>query len=179
MLYKKALESSPLWIRMPGTPFTMVGNGTHYERLPGMNDWASRDLITRMAKGINQNTPVTELQQVEGERGRNEAVGYGVGAGLVAGGLTSRVVGGEKVWTPFKDVLKKGVTRDTLRGLAKIPNVYKALPLVGAGLGAAYTYNNWHNKKNDRINQAGDVAKGLLIERVLQNKKLVDAQLTL
>lgn len=161
-------EGSPVWVRIPGTPFTMIGSSTRYERLPGMIEWAPTDVITRVGKGLAKDYPPNFLAEQEGERGLlKNLVGGGV-AGTTAGLLGGRLLGGEASLSPVFNLWKKGLSGQTLRNLKNVPLPMKLAPLLGAGLGLAAGKRVWESGKKERENQAKEVSKGLLAEQVLQ-----------
>jgi len=166
---------APVWVHIPGTPLTLPGRQTQFDRLPGMTDWAPQPVISRVAQGLQKNTPLEEIAKNEGEQGIGKAVGAGLLGGGVAGTLAGRLFSGEAGTAPLKDVLKKGITAASLRGLRNIPKGMLALPLLGAGGGTALGLALWQGNKANREQQAQDVARGLLTERILQRHQLREA----
>jgi len=178
MLTKEALDKHGLavWTRVPGTPFTLPGSPTIRERLPGMTDWATRDMISRMAKGLEsgEQTPA-ELAEQEAQEGKAQTMGLGAAAGLTGGTVAGRLAGGEAAMQPLFDIYKKGINRQTLAGLSKIPMAMRLLPLLGLGAGAYLGKREWEKGKEPRRQQALGVSKGLLAERILQSNALNEA----
>jgi hypothetical protein len=178
MLTKEAQEKLGLavWTRVPGTPFTLPGSPTIRERLPGMTDWAPRDMISRMAKGLEAGEATPEqLAHEEAMRDRNKTMAIGGAAGLTGGSVAGRLAGGEAAVSPFMDIYKKGINKQTLKGLSKIPAAMRLLPLLGLGAGAYLGKQKWEEGQDDRRQQALGVSKGLLAERVLQSNALNQA----
>ncbi len=163
---------SPVWIRVPGTPFTLLGSPTKYERLPGMTEWAPRPVVERVGKGLQQKIDPGVLAQQEGERGLPWTLGKGGIGGLTAGALAARLSGGEASVAPFKEMLSKGLSRETLKGLKNLPRAAKILPLAGAGAGLLGGAAYWQGGRGGRTQQAEEVAKGLLSEKILQTKDI-------
>jgi hypothetical protein len=178
MLTKEAREKHgfAVWTRVPGTPFTLPGSPTIRERLPGMTGYAPREVITRMAEGLakGEKTPM-ELAESEALRDRAGMTGLGGLAGFTGGSMLGRLLGGEAAVSPFLDIAKKGVTKQTLQGLAKIPTAMKILPFLGLGAGALIGQKHWEKGINPRREEALQVSKGLLAERVLQSNALSEA----
>lgn len=165
----------PLWLRVPGATVPITGAPPPYERLPGMTEWAPREMVEDVAKGLRGGQDVEEIAQ---EQSRKGLLGNAAMAGLTGtfgGVLGGRLVGGEKAWEPFKGVLSEGFTPSALRGLKKIPLPMKLLPLAGAGLGIGLATKNWSEQAPHRQKQTYDVARGLLAERVLQRDSLREA----
>ena len=172
---KMAQQGAPVWIRVPGTPFTLPGAPTRYERLPGMSEWAPRDVVERMGKGLSQDVPAEYLAERESQKGLpGSLIGGGI-AGGTGGALVGRLAGGEAVTAPVKDLLSGGITKRTLRGLKDVPRVGKVAPLVGAGLGLLGGASLWSGTKGVRRQQAKEVARGLLSEQILQQSALQQA----
>lgn len=166
----------PMWIHVPGTPVTLPGETTQYERLPGMTDWAPRDVVSRVGKGIAQDKNIQDIAEQEAQRGLLRTTATGAAGGLLGGAMLSRLVGGEAVAAPFKEILKRGISKDTLRGLGHLPRVAKILPLLGLGIGTAAGAGNWAQGRDARRSQAKAVGKGLLSEQILQQHQLNQAR---
>lgn len=178
MLTKEALDKHGLavWTRVPGTPFTLPGSPTIRERLPGMTEWAPRDMISRMAQGLEQGELSPEqLAEAEAQRGQPGTMGFGAAAGLTGGGVLGRLAGGEAAIQPLKEIYRKGVSGQTLRGLGKLPAAMKILPLLGLGAGAVLGKRHWEQKQPEQRQKALGVSKGLLAERILQSNALREA----
>ena len=178
MLTKEALDKHGLavWTRVPGTPFTLPGSPTIRERLPGMSDWAPRGMISRMSKGLDtgEQTP-EQLAEIESQRDEGKTTAIGGAAGLTGGSVLGRLLGGDAAVAPFKDLYAKGINKQTLKGLSKIPMAMKLLPLLGLGAGAYAGHKVWSGKQDENKQQALDVSKGLLAERLLQSNALTHA----
>jgi hypothetical protein len=168
-------EGVAVWTHVPGTPFTLPGSPTIKERLPGMTEWADRDMIQRVAKKLKSGGDVEDVAGEEAQEGQGKALGIGAAAGSVGGGLLGRLLGGKKVFEPFKDIGRKGLSGRTLSALSKIPTAAKILPLVGAGAGGYLAHQKWQKGADKREQQALDVSKGLLAERVLQQSAINQA----
>lgn len=178
MLTKEALDKHGLavWTRVPGTPFTLPGSPTIRERLPGMTEWAPRDMISRMAKGLERGElSPAELAELEAKRDELGQTGFGAGIGLTGGSILGRLIGGEAATQPFLDIYKQGITGQTLKGLSKMPAAMKILPLLGLGAGAYLGRQHWAKGKEGRRRQALGISKGLLAERILQSNALREA----
>lgn len=165
----------PVWTRIPGTPFTLPGRPAYRERLPGMTEWASRDMVERMGKGLEQGQTVEDLVQSEGSRGLLRHVGIGALGGGVLGGAAGRLVGGEAASRPLKNVLKSGISRKALSSLKNVPAVAKWAPLAGAGAGLLAGAGLWKGRESERERKAQEVARGLTAERILQHNALKHA----
>lgn len=169
-------EGVAVWTRVPGTPFTLPGSPTIKERLPGMSDWASRDTITRMAKGLQEgDKSPEELAQAEGQKGLAGNMALGAVGGLTGGSLLGRLFSGGKGVEPFLNIYEKGLNKGTMRGLKHLPGAMKALPLLGMLGGAAIGAGHWNQGREGRKRQALDVSKGLLTERLLQSNAVQHA----
>lgn len=165
----------PLWLKVPGAAVPITGAPPPFERLPGMTEWAPREMVEDVAKGLRGGQDVEEIAKEQSGKG---LLGNAAMAGLTGtfgGVLGGRLVGGEKAWEPFKGVLSEGVSRRTLAGLKNLPLPMKLLPLAGAGLGIGMTTKNWAEQAPHRQKQTYDVARGLLAERVLQRDSLGQA----
>jgi hypothetical protein len=165
-----------LWIRVPGTPFTLPGAATQYERLPGMTEWVPRDDVETVSKAMEHDVPIDQISEQVSRSGLWPGMWKGLGVGGVAGALAGRAVGGEAAFSPFIDIKDKGLTSKTLAGLKKVPGAMKALPWVGAALGGAHAYGKWKSDYEGRGDRAKDIAKGLLAERILQTSAIRDAE---
>lgn len=165
----------PLWLRVPGATIPITGQPEDKERLPGMTEWAPREMVEDVARGIRGGQDVESLAQ---EQSRKGLLGNAAIAGLtgtVGGVLGGRLVGGEKAWDPFKGILSKGFTRESLSGLRSLPLSMKVMPLAGAGLGVGLAAKKWLSDAPHRKKQTYDVARGLLAERILQRDSLRQA----
>jgi len=168
--------AAPIWIHVPGTPITLPGETTKYERLPGMTDWAPRGVVSRVGRGLAENKDMTEIAEQEANKDLGASAARGGAGGLLGGAMLSRLIGGEKVTTPFKNILKRGLNKQTLQGLGKLPRAAKVLPLLGMGLGAATGMGSWAAGRDKRREQAAAVGKGLLSEQILQQHSLNKAR---
>jgi len=168
-------SGAPLWVQIPGTPLTLPGRQTQYDRLPGMTDWAPQPVISRVAQGLEDEIPLEEIAKREGGEGLGAAVGTGLLGGSIAGGLAGRLLSGEAGVAPLKQLLKKGLTREAISELRRIPKGMLATPLIGAGIGTAAGLAAWKATEGGREQQARDVARGLLTERILQRHQLREA----
>jgi len=169
-------EGAPVWIRIPGTPFTLAGTQTQSARLPGMTEWAPREVVERMGAGLKEDVPVEELANREANRGLLSSAGAGAAGGGILGALGGRLMGGAESVAPFKNILNKGLTRETFKGLSKIPRAAKLLPLLGVGAGLAGGVGAWATGRNERRREAQEVSKGLLSEQILQQQALTGAR---
>jgi hypothetical protein len=165
----------PVWAHIPGTPFTLPGRQTQYERLPGMTDWAPRPMVTRVAKGLSDKKPLADIVREEGLEGRGRALATGGIGGGIGGGLLGRLLSGGAGTAPLREIASKGLSRETIQGLSRIPKAMWAAPLLGSLLGAGLTHHAWAGKKGGREQQARDVSRGLLAERLIQNNQLRQA----
>ncbi len=165
----------PVWTRVPGTPFTLPGSGTYTERLPGMEGWVPRDVVERVSRALAEGEDIRSLASRESREGAGAATSLGAGVGGVAGLLGARLAEGEKGFAPFKDILKRGITRDTLKGLRKIPLSMKLAPAAGAALGGLGMLGSWAAGGPKRGEDAEQVARGLLAEKLLQRRALEEA----
>lgn len=167
---------SPIWVRVPGSPFTFLGSAPKHERLPGMTEWAPREVIERVGKGLQRKEDPEELIRREEYRGLPESMTAGGVGGLTAGSLAGRLAGGEAATAPFKELLAKGLSKDTLSGLKRVPRISKALPLIGAGAGLLGGAGYWQAGREKRREEADEVAKGLLSEKILQRHAIERAR---
>ena len=168
--------ASPIWIHVPGTPFTLPGERTQYSRLPGMTEWAPRDVVERMGRGLAEDKSVKSLVEQEKQQGLLSHLVRGSGGGLVGGAIGGRLMGGEAATNPFKQIFKKGLNLKTLKGLSKLPRSAKLLPLLGLGAGAAGGVGMWSQGQDARKREAQEVAKGLLSEQILQQHSIGQAR---
>lgn len=155
---------------MPRLPF--MGPEGPQERLPGMIEWIPRGDIVRMGKLLREGKTPDEIARLEQRRGLLSSAGYpgAIGAGLGVGG--SRLVGGEAAFAPLQNLKAKGITPETLRGLSKVPNITKLLPLVGLTLGSTWGLGRWLGERDLRRRKALEVTKGLLTEDILRQQSL-------
>jgi hypothetical protein len=167
---------APVWIHVPGTPFTLAGFPERYERLPGMTEWAPRRTVENVGKQLQTAAPMEQIAADEANAGLGTSVGTGAIAGTTGGLLAGRLASGDNFAAPFKKLLSKGLSRDTLRGLKNIPRSSKIAPLIGLGAGAAAGLGHWASGREDRRQTANEVAKGLLSEQVLQQHSLNQAR---
>jgi hypothetical protein len=171
-LFKKAIA---IWTKVPGLPFTVPGNITQYDRLPGMSEWAPRDVITRVSEGLHEGKNPTDIVEKERDKGLAQSVGLGAAGGTVSGGLLGRLVSGSDAVAPIKEILEEG-TGTSLRGLrnlSKIPRAAKVLTLGGLGLGSLAGGIAWGTDTAQRGSIAQDAIRGLSREQLtLQNAKL-------
>jgi len=169
-------EGFAVWTRVPGTPFTLPGSLTVKERLPGMVDWAPREVVTRVAKGLRSGDdgPV-ELAEAEAQRGLPQHAGVGAVAGTTLGSLLGRLFGGQAAIKPFQEIGQRGIGSSTLRQLKNLPAAMKLLPILGALGGAGVGAKVWERGQEGRRQQALDVSKGLLAERILQSQAIQEA----
>ena len=168
--------AAPMWIHVPGTPITLPGEQTKYERLPGMTEWAPREVVERMGKGLAGGKSVAELSDTEAQRGLGGGMTTGAAAGGAGGAALARLAGGQKATAPFRDILKRGLNKSSLKGLSKLPGSAKLLPLLGLGLGAAAGAGGWATGRDARQQEARSVGKGLLSEQILQQHSIGQAR---
>jgi hypothetical protein len=175
-LFKRAVA---IWTKVPGLPFTVPGNITQYDRLPGMSEWASRDVITRMGEGMRRGEDLDALVEKEKGEGLGSSIGIGTAAGGLGGGLLGRLVSGEAATAPIKEIFQQGTGTSLrgLRGLSRIPGVAKALALGGAGLGALAGGIGWGMGSGERGDTAHEVARGLRREQTMQSNANLQNQL--
>ena len=166
----------PVWTHIPGTPFTLAGDREKKERLPGMVDWAPRSMITDVAQGLREGRGPQELADEQSRKGLLGDAGTGAVAGGTLGAVAGRLLGGSGATAPFQKLWAKGLTGAGLKGLSKIPMVSKLSPLIGAGLGAGIGLLKWKGDAASKGRQAMDVSKGLLAEKVIQDKALSQAR---
>ena len=162
----------PLWLRVPGATIPITGAPTPYERLPGMTEWAPREMVEDVAKGIRGGRDVEDIAKEQANKGLLGNAAVSGLTGTFGGVLGGRLIGGEKAWEPFKGILSKGMTQESMAGLKKLPFSMKAMPLAGAGLGLGLAAKNWMDEAPHRQRQTYDVSRGLLAERVLQRDSL-------
>lgn len=169
-------HGAPVWINIPGTPFTLPGFPARYERLPGMTEWAPRTTVESVGKKLQTDKPMEQIAEEEANVGLGTSVGTGAFAGTTGGLLAGRLSGGSKFTQPFKDILSKGLSKETLRGIKNIPRVAKVAPFIGLGAGLAGGLGHWASGREGRRQEASEVAKGLLSEQVLQQHSLNQAR---
>jgi len=166
---------APVWIHVPGTPFTLPGSPRYRERLPGMSRWVDRDLVERVSKELGAGKTVDDIAAKESTRGLlSEVAGPAVGGGVL-GLLGGRLYGGEKALSPVRQLLSEGISKATLRGLSQTPKYMLGLPLAGAALGAGYGASKWLANKPKRDEDTRQTVRGLLAEQVLQRNALREA----
>lgn len=165
----------PVWMHIPGTPFTLPGRPQYRERLTGMNEWAPREMVERVGEGLEEGRTVEDLVRKEKGEGLLGHLGVGALGGAAAGGVAGRLAGGEAAVAPFKGLLEKGVSLKGLKNLGKIPMASKLLPALGVGAGLLGGAALWKGHGNKRESQAREVARGLTAERILQRNALREA----
>lgn len=165
-----------VWTHVPGTPFTLPGSPEIKERLPGMVDWAPREMITRIARGLRAGKGPEDLAKAEGMKGLPLTAGGGALAGGTLGAMAGRLIGGQATTQPFKNLWSQGLSRGSLKQLSKIPMSAKMAPLLGLGIGAGVGALKWLKDAPGKRQQAFDVSRGLLAEKVLQEKALGEAK---
>lgn len=175
-LFKRAVA---IWTKVPGLPFTIPGNISQDDRLPGMSEWAPREVITRMGKGMRRGEDLDALIEREKGEGLGASLGIGAAAGGLGGGLLGRLVSGEAATAPIRKIFQKGTGASLrgLQGLSRIPGAAKALTLGGAGLGALAGGIGWGMGTDERADTAHEVARGLRRERTLQSNANLQNQL--
>ena len=164
-----------VWTRVPGTPFTLPGAYTPRERLPGMSEWAPRDMIERVSQHLKQNRSIEDIAHAEQNEGLLGRLGLGGAIGATGGGLLGRLLGGEGATAPFKKIISEGLGSKTLAGLKNLPGPMKWAPALGAGAGLLAGASQWGAGRAQRGEQARDVTRGLLAEKVLQRGALSEA----
>jgi hypothetical protein len=132
-------------------------------------------MVERVAEGLEEGKTVDTVAQEEGGKGLLRSSGLGALAGGTAGGVLGRLVGGEAATAPFKELLAKGLSKETLKGLGKIPLSAKLGPLLGLGGGLLAGTAAWKAGQGKREGQARQVSRGLLSERVLQRNALKES----
>lgn len=172
-LVKLAFTDLPLWVHVPGMPITLPGKATQTARLPGMVEWAPQPMVERVGRGLRKGFDAETLAEQEAQRGLPGRIAMGAGLGVGAGAIGGRFLGGEAAATPFKQLLEKGIGRQTLKGLSKLPTSMKLAPLFGLGAGAGIAAARWAQGRGDRQRQAKEVARGLLLENQLQYNDLL------
>jgi hypothetical protein len=132
-------------------------------------------MVERMAKGLDEKKNVEELVQSESGRGLLRNLTMGGLMGSVGGGVLGRIAGGRESMKPFKDIMGKGLSRESLRRVRNVPRISKILALGGAGTGLLAGLGSWHSGRSDRKDMAREVARGLTAEQVLQRNALREA----
>jgi hypothetical protein len=141
-----------------------------------MTEWASNEVVEDVGRGLKANQSIEQIDEDAANRGLlGTAIKGGLG-GTVGGAAIARLAGGEATVAPFKKMLSKGITKQTLKGLSKLPGSAKLLPLLGLGVGAAGGVGAWAMGRDDRRRQARQVSKGLLSEQVLQQHAIDKAR---
>ena len=133
-----------VWTRVPGTPFTLPGSPEIKERLPGMVDWAPREMVTDVARGLREGLGPQELAEAEAKKGLLGDAGTGALAGGTIGAMAGRLIGGSSATQPFKNLWSGGLSRAGFKQLSKIPMAAKIAPLLGLGVGAGAGLLKWH-----------------------------------
>lgn len=164
-MFKQAVA---IWTKVPGLPLTVSNPISQPERLPGMTDWAPREVISRMGEGMRRGEDLDALVEQEKNEGMGGTLAKGTALGGIGGGLLGRLVGGEAAVEPAKEILEKGLNMRGLRGLAKTPMAMKALTLGGLGAGALGAGIDWATGRDERGDQARTVARGLRREYTMQ-----------
>lgn len=142
------------------------------ERLPGMVEWTPRRDIVRIGKMLREGYTPEDISQQEVSQGLFRAMGYKSLLGALGGIAGGRLVGGESAYAPFKEIKAKGLSRETLKGLADVPLPMKVLPIAGLLAGGGLGLHHWVTERDRRRRKALDVAHGLLTEDVLRYKSL-------
>jgi hypothetical protein len=133
-------------------------------------------VVSRVGRGLRENREVRDIAEQEANQGLGSNAARGGAGGLLGGAMIARIVGGEKSVAPFKKILAKGINKNTLRGLSRLPWAAKWLPLLGAGLGTAAGVGSWATGRDKRREQAAAVGKGLLSEQILQQHQINQAR---
>lgn len=165
----------PLWLKVPGATVPITGPPAPYERLPGMTEWAPREMVEDVAKGIRGGQDVEDIAKEQSNKGLLGDAAISGLTGTFGGVLGGRLLGGETAWDPFKGMFSKGLAGGGLSSLKGLRWPMIALPLAGAGLGVGLAAKNWAEQAPHRQRQTYDVARGLLAERVLQRDALGQA----
>ena len=165
-----------MWLRVPGTPLSILTAPQQNERLPGTYIWAPKDVVEQVGGGLADDQSLDQIIETAADQGLKPNVGFGAGAGAIGGALAGRGIGGEAAVAPLKTILRKGINASTLRGLSKLPTSMKVLPAVGGGLGVLGGLANWEGGRDHRRAQAAQVARGLLSEDVIQQHALQTAR---
>lgn len=160
-----------LWFRPPG-PFTFAGAPDYQERLTGMTDWAPRKMVSRVSKGLLDKRTIDDIAKDERGRGLLRSLAMNGLIGSVGGGIMGRLAGGGRAGAPFANIARRGLSRKTLEGLKDVPRSAKALFAGAAGAGLLAGGAQWAAKSNQREDQARQIARGLLAERMLQRNAL-------
>ncbi len=84
-------------------------------------------------------------------------------------------MGGKATTEPFREILSKGLSKKTFKGLGSLSRGSKLGPLLGAGAGLLAGGALWGSGRKERGQQARDVSRGLLSERLLQRTALRQA----
>jgi len=140
-----------------------------------MEGWVPREVVERVSQALAEGEDIRSLAQRERSEGAAGATARGAALGGVAGALGGRLAGGEASIAPIIDVLKKGISRKTLQGLSKVPLSMKIGPVAGAALGGAGMLGHWLSQGSKRQENAEQVARGLLAEKILQRRALEEA----
>ena len=175
-LFKRAVS---VWTKLPGLPFTVQGQITQQDRLPGMSEWAPRDVISRVSEGLQQGENPQDLIEAERTKGMGKSIALGAAGGGVGGGLLGRLISGEAATAPVKELFQRGTGTSLrgLRGLSKIPGAAKALTLGGLGLGALAGGAAWGAGANERGGTAHDIVRGLNREQLMLDNANLQHQL--
>lgn len=165
----------PLWIRAPGVPFNIPIPGEREERLQGMHDWVPISTIARIQEKLDRGTPREQILQEERALADPKGALVTSAMGGFSGGLLSRLIHGEKATEPMKEILKSGITRESLSGLKGVPASMRALPIAGAGLGALVSVMKQRSEADSRERAARGAIRGLAIEDLHTQNALLDA----
>ena len=166
----------PMWTSIPGTPFTLPGFPSPQERLPGMTGWVPRDVVERVSQALSEGEDIHGIAGREKLRGLGSSMATGVGMGGIIGGLGGRLLGGEAAIAPAKKLLSKGLSPERLAKMFKsTPGPMKYLPAAGAGLGALLGIGSWAGGVPKRQSDVMQVSRGLLAEKILQQRALGEA----
>jgi hypothetical protein len=129
-------------------------------------------MVERVGERLEKGEDLDTIAKSERGRGLLRSSGVGGLAGAVSGGVLGRLAGGEAASAPFKELVSKGLSKKTLKGLKNIPRAAKILPAAGLGAGLLAGAAGWGAKGKQRESQAREVTRGLLAERVLQRNAL-------
>jgi hypothetical protein len=166
----------PMWVNVPGMPFNIPVPGDRRERLPGSHKWVPIDVYERVSKGLEAGIPTEEIIRSEREHSDPGSHAFNAFIGGSVGGVGARLHGGEKAFEPIKDLLAKGLTRQSVgQTLKALPTGMKALPVAGAGAGALLSMLKHRSESGSRERSAREALRALLMEDISNQKALHEA----
>jgi len=177
MDWKLANISTPLWLRLEGLPVTVTSRNDNAtdEKVPGTQHWMPKGTLDRLQRGLETDTPTSELVSDELSRDKTKSLVQGSTMGGIGGLVAGRLLSGEEGMAPIRDIASKGLNKSTFQALRNLPNAMKMLPAAGLGGGALLGYMKWRNSKDNQREDLVNTLGNLRGERLIRDKQLNEA----